>query len=106
MALGVVGGVGLPAASQDAAPGASEGAQRAAVFVAAGSGLGIMVAAPGFQRRVVCARVPSALRRRLLHAQRNLAFFRFAGLDRHRRLAGVGGDRGAVRVAKPAVADL
>ena len=48
---GVIGGAVLPAAPEDAAPGAAEGSQRAAVVVAAGSGLGVEVSRP---------RIPSA----------------------------------------------
>jgi hypothetical protein len=43
----VVGGVVAPALPHDAAPGASDGADRAGVFVAAPSGLGVEVLGPG-----------------------------------------------------------
>ena len=44
---GVVGAAVLPALPHDAAPGASEGADRAGVFVAALSRLGVEGAGPG-----------------------------------------------------------
>ena len=47
MAGWVVGGAVLPAAPDDAAPGAAEGAERAGVVVAAGAGGGVEVLRPG-----------------------------------------------------------
>ena len=43
----VIGAAVLPALPHDAAPGASEGADRAGVFVAAGSRLGVEGVGPG-----------------------------------------------------------
>ncbi len=95
----------LPAAPDDAAPGAAEGPQRSAVVVAAVAGVGVAVGRPRFHWRLLCASVPSALRRRLLHAQRNFACLRLP-IDRDGCSAAVGGDRVSVRVAPAAVADL
>ncbi len=47
MSLGVIGGVVLPAAPDDAAPGAPEGAQRAGVIVTARASGGVVVLGPG-----------------------------------------------------------
>lgn len=66
----------MPALPDDAAPGASEGAGRVGVFVAALSGLGVEVVGPGCQWRVLSASRQNATRRRLLHPQRKLAVLR------------------------------
>jgi hypothetical protein len=47
VAGGVIGDAVLPAAPQDATPGASEGADRAWVVVAAGFGVGVAILGPG-----------------------------------------------------------
>src|SRR5690242_19178513 len=47
VALGVVRRAGLPAAPEDAAPRPAERAQRAAVVMPAGSGVGVAVSSPG-----------------------------------------------------------
>ena len=47
VSCGVVWGAVLPALPHDAAPGASDGADRAGVFVAALAGLGVEVLGPG-----------------------------------------------------------
>jgi hypothetical protein len=77
---GVVGGVIWRvvgrAAPDDAAPGAAEGAERAWVVVTTLARVVVAASSPGFQLRVLWARVPSTLRRRLLHAQRNVACLR------------------------------
>lgn len=44
---GVVGGSVLPAAPQDAAPGASDGSDRALVVAGAGAGVGVEALGPG-----------------------------------------------------------
>ena len=106
VAGGVVWGVVLPALPHDAAPGAADGADRAWVVVAAGAGGGVAVGRPGVP-------VAGAVRQRaeraaqpLVAAPAEAGGFAFAGLDRDRGLAGVGGERVTGGVARAAVADL
>ena len=106
VAGGVVGHPVLPAAPHDAAPGASEGADRAGVVVPAGVGGGVEVVRPwvvvaaGVRERDEC------LAQALVAGPAEAGGLAFAGLDRDGGLAGVGGERVAGGVAAAAVADL
>jgi hypothetical protein len=94
----VIGRPVLPAAPDDAAPGASERANRALVVVAACSRSGVVISRPGMP-------VPGAVSERVKRAAepfvaspakaRDLAF---AGLHGDRGLAGVAGERVGVGV--------
>ncbi len=102
----VVGHAVLPAAPYDAAPGASESADRAGVIVPAAAGGGVEVPRPG----VVVA---SSVRQRadrpaqaLVARPPEAGRFAFAGLDRDGGLASVDRERVAGRVTRAAVADL
>ena len=106
MTGGVVGGVALPAAPDNPSPGTAEGAQRAAVVVAALAGVGVAVGGPWVPAAGAVREGGERVAQSLVACPSELRVFAFAGLDRDRCLAGVGGDRVPVRVAAPAVADL
>lgn len=106
VAGGVVGDAVLPAAPQDADPGAFEGADRALVVVAAGASRGVAVSRPGVP---VAGRVGECADRRseafvaAVAEAGDLAFARFDGDGTH---GSVGGERFGAVVARAAVADL
>ena len=102
----VVGGAVLPAAPDDAAPGATEGAQRAGVLVAAGAGGGVAVLRPGVPVAGAVGQGAERAAQPLVAAPAEAGCLALAGLDRDGGLAGVGGERVTGRVARPAVADL
>ena len=67
----VVGHLVDPAAPDHPDPGAGKDAGGVGVVVAAGDGVGVDLGGPGLASRELCAKVVMALRKRLLHAQRN-----------------------------------
>src|SRR5215216_3230993 len=99
----VVGLPVLPHPPEDAAPGASDGANCALVVVASGASAGVEVAGPGV---VVTAgggeRAPQAL----VAGPAKGGVLALAGLDGDRGHAAVGGERLGARVAQAGVADL
>src|SRR5207248_8846995 len=106
VAGGVVGGAVLPAAPDDAAPGASEGAQRAGVVVAAGARGGVAVLCPGVPVAGTVREGAERAAQPLVTAPAEARCPALAGLDRDRGLAGVSGECVAGGVARAAVADL
>ena len=106
VAGGVIRGVVLPAAPDDAAPGAAEGPQGTAVVVAALAGVGVAVGRPRVPLAAAVRERAERVAQPLVARPAELRVPAFARLDRDRGLAAVGGDRVAVRVAPAAVADL
>ena len=107
VAGGVVGGVVLPAAPDDAGPGAAEDADRVGVVAAAGAGALVDVVWPRGASVWCCRRGRKMwLRRRLSQAQRNVALLRLPDWIVTGALAAVGGERVVGRVSGAVVADL
>jgi len=106
VAGGVVWGAVLPAFPHVAGPGAADGAQRAGVVVAAGAGLGVEVLRPGVPVAGAVSQRVERLAQALVRAPAECRGVAFAGLFGDGGLAGVAGERVAVRVAGAAVADL
>ena len=106
VAGGVVGDAVLPAAPEDAAPGASEGADRAGVVVAAGDRAGVVVGRPGVPVAGGVGERAERVAQAFVACPAEAGDLAFAGLDRDRGLAGVAGERVAGGVAGAAVADL
>ena len=70
--VGVVGGVVVPGAPEDAQPGAAEDADGVGVVAAALAGAVVDVGGPGVPVAVASARTPMWVLRRLSQAQRKL----------------------------------
>jgi hypothetical protein len=106
VACGVVGGAVLPAAPDDAAPGAPEGAQRARVVVAAGARGGVAILCPWVPVAGAVREGAERAAQPFVTAPAEARCLALAGLDRDGGLAGVSGERVAGGLARAAVADL
>ena len=95
----VVWGVVAPALPHHPAPGASEGADRARVFVAALAGLGVEVLGPGMPVAAAVRQPAERDAQALVARPSEPGRFPFAGLVGDGGLAGVGGERVAVGVS-------
>src|SRR5579884_2118445 len=106
VAGGVVGDAVLPAAPQDARPGASDGSDRALVVVSAGASVAVEAVCPGV---VVAGAVGEGAERvaeAVVAGAAEAGDLLLAGLDRDGRLAGVASERFAGGVAGALIADL
>ena len=106
MTRGVVGGVVVPEAPDDAQPGAAEDADGVGVVVASCAGALVDVGGPGV---VVAARVredADGCAQVLVAGPAEAGNLLLSGLDGDRRLAGDRFERAALRVALSGVADL
>jgi hypothetical protein len=106
VAVGVVGDAVLPAAPEDAGPGASEGADRAWVVVPAAAGAGVVVFSPGVPFAGCVGEGRGGVSESVVAAVSEARDFFAAGLDRDGGHAGVGGEVLGGGVAGAVIADL
>jgi len=82
VAVRVIGGSGLPAAPDDAAPRAAEGPQRTAVVVSTLPGVGVAVSGPGVSEAGGVSEDPECIAQPLVARPAEPGVLAFPGLDR------------------------
>src|SRR4029079_4327671 len=106
VAGGVVGGVVLPEAPDDAEPGAAEDADRVGVVVASGAGALVDVVGPGVVVAAAVGEDADGVAEVFVAGPAEAGDLLFAGFDCDGGLAGDRFERGAGLVAVSVVADL